>query len=435
MNRVSFTVFVLLAGLISAAWALSSGGPFAEAQGQPRTRTSRQWVDDQWRLAKAIYEEVVGYAERPDDGALSSLEVEWQEPELDRLGNHCTVRGRLTIAGESGERRPVDWLQGISLYVARSPDARRDWSDGMDERDTLKDTAIVGHDGSFEMSVDTRDMQRERDLPQRFQMGLALAMHSAKGANGQEIVWRSDDAVVPATVQMIEIPMSWDLSFELALLNRAGDWPHGTKNSVHLIRAVNALQRLGKDRALATLEQYQQFAGMENQSSVYWIIRLLFEPITLDERQEGPTSVGLTHSVDWPLAPMAMAGDVPFMPMHGVMFSSSLPNGEEQIIWARRHGVIRDEPLCPSMNPLEAADTILRSAQFAQVGEYSHDDGTRQAREQAMAMVADLLPPIDAGPYDDAEQDRQWRERVSQSIELGITWDAEREEFVIPAEE
>ncbi len=91
------------------------------------------------------------------------------------------------------------------------------------------------------------------------------------------------------------------------------------------------------------------------------------------------------------------------------------------------------------MNPLVAAEVILSDPGYQQAlgdeDDYWKEREIRNLQNQAMAMVEGLLPPLTADIEHDVEYELQWRNRVEQSIDLGITWDADRQEFVIPASE
>lgn len=402
--------------------------------------SSWHWTPDEWVYTEE-YEEIQGYAQRPDDDVLQSMTVEWQPPELDALGNFCTVRGRLSVPGNGAEgRRPVDWFQGVTVYMAKTPGSKPDWSAGMNQVDTLDDTTLVSTAGEFAAVIDVRKTQHDRTLPEPFQFGLALAQHTITSKSNQQVVWDSKAPAMAATVQMQTVPAAGRLSRELELINRASGWPFQHPNGVDLIRAVNALQRLGKERALATLEEYAEMTSgigyFEEQEIVFWIVRTLFEPIRLDDRIPRPLIAvwlddeELPPSARWPLNPMAVVDDVPFMLGHQVGMGGVPEPPAWQIEWARRHGVVRDAPLKPAMSPLLAAEVILGSHQFRQLDEYARDEATRSVRAQAYAMAAGLLPPITTERLDDTEEEIQWRNLVEESAVQEIRWDAGREEFV-----
>lgn len=319
----------------------------------------------------------------------------------------------------------------------------------MIQEDTLRKTGVVNHSGEFTLRIDARESEHDRAIAERFQFGLALARHTETGADSQDVVWNSRTPAISTSVQMLEVPAAAELSHELELINRASGWAFQNPNGVDLIRAVNALQRLGKEPALATLERYLEltstFGYFGETDIVFWIIRVLFEPIRLGDRIPPPMIAvyldgGLPEAAQWPLDPMAVLGDVPFMLGGRIDMGGAPEQPSSHINWARRHGVIRDEALRPTMNPLLAAEAILSSPQFQQLGEYAREEATEQLRAQAYAMVGKLLEPTGAEarseleevihPFDELEAEIEWRARVEESAALGIKWDAKREAFV-----
>jgi hypothetical protein len=207
---------------------------------------------------------------------------------------------------------------------------------------------------------------------------------------------------------------------------------------VALIRAVNALQRLGKVRALETLTKYAELAGnFDDGEIVFWIIHALFEPIRVGDRIPGPMIAvwldeeALPEAAKWPLNPIAVVNDVPFMLGRQIALGGVPEPPSMHIEWARRHGVVRDQPLWPDVNPLLAAETILGSQQFQQLDEIARDEATRLVRAQAYAMVAGLLPAVPMDAQHDLDDEVQWRSRVEESAAREIHWDAETEQFVV----
>ena len=161
-------------------------------------------------------------------------------------------------------------------------------------------------------------------------------------------------------------------------------------------------QPLGKERALAVLEEYvaltRRFDYFSDQEIVFWIIRLLFEPIRLDDRIPVPgiavflVDRGSAEALQWPLNPMAVSADVPFMVGRRSDGGHAEPPSSH-IRWARLHGVIRDDPLVPTANPLAAAEAILNSRGFKALDDFSRAQATEAIRSQALAMVEGIVQP------------------------------------------
>ena len=113
------------------------------------------------------------------------------------------------------------------------------------------------------------------------------------------------------------------------------------------------------------------------------------------------------QALQWPLNPMAVSRDVPFMVGHEIDRGGGMPEDPSvHIRWARLHGVIRDDPLIPRSNPLAAAEAILDSESFKALDGFTRNRATQAIRSQALAMVQGLLEPIRVPENVD---DDQWK--------------------------
>jgi hypothetical protein len=403
------------------------------------SRRGASWhsTPQEWTYTQG-YTDIKDYADRPDEPTLKALGVEWQKPELDALGNFCIVRGQVRMPEDSQKRmRPISWFQGVTVYLGTTPGARPNWSKGMDRADTLKETAVTSPSGFFHVRFDLRETKYDRNRGQSFQLGVALAQHIVHDRTSHKVVWNSRVPALPSTVQVLSIPAARELPRELLLINRASGWPFSNPNGVELIRAVNALRPLGKERALAVLERYVELTqdprDFSDQEIVFWIIRVLFKPIRLDDRIPSPMIAvflddrEFAEAIKWPLNPMEVSGDIPFMVGRQVGMGGVPEHPSSHIRWARLHGVIRDDPLVPTENPLAAAEVILKSRRFQALDKFSREQGTMFIYSQALAMVEGLLEPFE--PHD-ADRDDRWKARLKVATERGIHWDAKREQFV-----
>src|SRR5258708_839130 len=57
---------------------------------------SSHWTPQEWTCT-GHYPDIKNYADRPDEQTLKGLSVEWQKPEMDALGNICTIRGQVRM--------------------------------------------------------------------------------------------------------------------------------------------------------------------------------------------------------------------------------------------------------------------------------------------------------------------------------------------------
>jgi hypothetical protein len=405
----------------------------ASARGSEWRGTPQEWT------CSTGYGDIKDYADRPNEPTLGALSVEWQKPELDALGNLCTLRGQLKMrANGQKHTQPVTWFQGVTVYIGTTPGAQPDWSQAMSQADTVYETAVTSPSGKFRVCFDLRKTKCDRAHIHSLQFGIALAKHIVNSKTSHNVIWSSRAPAIGSTVQMLSVPAAQALSRELELINRASRWPFSDPDGVEIIRAVNALQPLGKKRALAILEEYveltRSFEYFSEPEIVFWIIRLLFEPIRLEDRIPSPAiAVFLddrqsVEAMKWPLNPMAVSGGIPFMVGGQVSMSGRPELPSSHIRWAELQGVIRDDLLVPTTNPLAAAEAILGSRRFKALDNFSRVQGTREIRSQALAMVDEMLEPNSA--HAAADHDDGWRACVRAAAERGIHWDAKREQFV-----
>ncbi|MES2787980.1 MAG: hypothetical protein V4719_00050 [Planctomycetota bacterium] len=384
------------------------------------------------------YRPIKGYADRPDGANLSSVRVEWLSLARDPLGDHCKIRGKLTIPNGTATQ-PVNWLQGILVYLSSQPDAKPDWSQGIADADVGL-VAITMPDGTFEATAHLREIESRRDREQTFQFGLALAKHDIYALD-QRVEWNSKLPLITSSVSMLKVPPAPKLAPELELIHRANGWPTGKPTGVDLIRAVNALQKLGKQRALAKLEKYVELRGndpsLADREVTFWIIRMLFEPIQSGDRIPVP-GIGwylIGHNEPdaplWPLNPLETVGDVPFMVGTEYCFDGEYESPQLHLQKIRFPCVVREELMHPTIDPLSAAERILTSPKFKRLKDHDREQATKLIRFQALAMLPGLVQPMGKDrDDDDLNNDAEWAVRLAEVKELHITWEVASERFV-----
>ena len=344
------------------------------------------------------YRRVKGYAKRPDDISHQNIKVVWYPAKLNALSNDCTISGVLVLHDQQSDRMsPVNWFQGVGLYLAKMPETRLDWTAGTDDVQAIREYTVLNREGRFQFKIDLRRLKRRREVAEAFQMGIVLATHSDDEVT---VEWKRKQSPIPGSVQMITIPEATPLSHELEMLNRVRSWPKRNVPTVDLINTVNALQKLGKDLALETLERYLELDdGLfvdDDRQTVFWIVRLLFEPIRADESIPVPGTEGIRRGEDGELRSLLeVVTDIPFA------VSTYGPNNPDDprshIAWAWRHGIMRDKQLIPRNNPLEAAEWLINSGRLRDhKEEMFYDDESRliSIHAQALAMTGGLIPPL-----------------------------------------
>jgi hypothetical protein len=258
---------------------------------------------------------------------------------------------------------------------------------------------------------------------------IARALVACDKADGEPVTAAaasvdSGDGVEPADPGLMEAFELIDRSIDLM----GWDQP----NPVALVRAVNHLRSLGKDQAIATLRAYVRYAPVQpdwaklhapDQQRLCWIIPLLFAPahdrVRLPSLGRDPRE---WSRGGWKQLDISVQADLPFhdSPVTGRLGTLDPPRAY-LVEWADRHGVLGEEPLRPSNDPLLAADELAESL--------LNDDENRSAssrktltshlRLQARRTIEHLFTPDEKKSWDYIRlSDSDWAEAQGNSREI-----------------
>ena len=131
-----------------------------------------------------------------------------------------------------------------------------------------------------------------------------------------------------------------------------------------LIQAVNALQPLGKERALAIVDEYlrvSSFLDNPGREGVFLVMRALFDvpatgmpPMLVGSPSRSPKDPKLL-----PRFPLAIVGDVPLLLAGGYTLMGEAEPPEQDVAWFRANGILRTKPLSPLPDVIDAIDAYL----------------------------------------------------------------------------
>jgi hypothetical protein len=169
-------------------------------------------------------------------------------------------------------------------------------------------------------------------------------------------------------------PPAWMFAEEelrsiLRILDEAPSYNNGWGyNPRGVIRAVNALQPLGKEKALAAVAEYLRVAPVSFDASgvdgMFLVLRTLFEipsppghtPIM---RVGAPSPVEPEDRTKIPRFPIYVQDDIPFLVVSGYSLSGEAEDPKKHLNYFRKHGVIRSLPLAPPTAPLASIRKAL----------------------------------------------------------------------------
>ncbi|MFO0943657.1 MAG: hypothetical protein U0930_23220 [Pirellulales bacterium] len=406
--RVSTTLLLLLC---------SSSCLFSQFEGGYTRRESRG--DGNWSQEEGGRE--ANPVELPARSIQERLKVRWSEPTIDRLGNNCTIAGELY---DPETDKVISWRQPITVRLERhefSPSATSKWS----EAETFEhECTKTQSNGRFSVTLDIRDL--DRDIT-KAQVHRVFVTAGTQTVNGQQvkILWSSKDALLKLDQETLEIPANPELDKVQFLLNEAGKHENSYQPEP-IIRAVNALHRLGKKNAVAAIEEHLNMLREGDQGSVgeddhvFTILRILFEPIDPSAKFPIPGNFsakvyGKEVEKEWPLNPIVLVGDIPFRYHCGTGHSGHPEVAELHLEFVKQSCVLRERPLKPTLNPIQAAELLCESQKIRLLdNNYDRPQAIDAIREQAISMFPEEF------------RKQKWNSVYEDAAKLILEWDDER---------
>jgi hypothetical protein len=209
------------------------------------------------------------------------------------------------------------------------------------------------------------------------------------------------------------------------------------------IQAVNTLQPLGKDKALAAICEYLRvspdFPG--DRIPIFILLRLLFEvpedPGYMPRMMVGAPSVKEPEDRKLiPLFPVVLMDDIPLNLVIGYTIGGAMPRVEEDLEYFRRGGKLREHPLHPSDNPLgvleHSPQWVLRDEDPAGT---NYQWEMNHLAQQLLGLIGTVyhIEPDHQGkrlPGDRFDR-QQWDRIVKDVAALHIRWDAAKNIYVL----
>jgi hypothetical protein len=147
-----------------------------------------------------------------------------------------------------------------------------------------------------------------------------------------------------------------------SLLDKLSTMQFGDYNPSYLIEAVNALQPLGKEKALEYIDSYIESLDQgECPYGLFWLLRVMFDVAEEQGfpqvRLGKPTIPPPADSGKLPRFPIVIVQDIPFLVIKGYFLGGLPEQIETHVAYFRVHGILRQQPLIPpvSMDGIENA--------------------------------------------------------------------------------
>jgi hypothetical protein len=438
--------------------------PLATARGQQDDKTEEHrtsaWVGGHHSETSSRFP---NESFNPDETVQARLRVEWDEPELgfrtigivrgdppvtftksNESTSYCGVAISGTLLIESAvdkSSKPIDWFQGVRVLVAREPKDQPDWSKPVNQDNSVWDDCIIEKDGKFTAFFAADRIHRSVGRVKEFQVGLTLGAKA-----GRTVYWKDSTPVMPQSVTKFLIAGPKPLSPKMQILNASPSICSAeTFNPVSLVKAVNYLQGLGKEKAIAELREFLKMArdgfmtkrdpkniDTADRGAILLICQLLFEPAAINSGRPEVWigMVAVPNKKDkalWPVFPLGLQDDLPFLVESPIIIARVPTQPEWLVDWADKHGKLRAKPLRPPDDPLSAADAYMDLPHVKRLG---RPWGTGP-RGQAGQAIADILKEHkEARIKTDLDSDAAWAQLKKMVGTLKIRWNENEQKYV-----
>jgi hypothetical protein len=186
-----------------------------------------------------------------------------------------------------------------------------------------------------------------------------------------------------------------DLRELLSILDPSGPSLNGRFDPLWVIKAVNTLQPLGKDKAVAAVQEFQRVAPiwLQDSADLIFVLRLLFEV---------PKDPGYMPGV-WgrlslmprppddpkriPRFPIVIMEDIPLDVAFFVLSTGQQPSLAAHVRFYRQRGNIRARPLCPTNKPLEVYPEFLKAYGWLYTNWQDRELGLSFVKDQFRALL------------------------------------------------
>lgn len=203
-----------------------------------------------------------------------------------------------------------------------------------------------------------------------------------------------------------------------------------------LIQAVNALQRLGRQRALAAVAEYLRVSSWlddPGREGTFLVLRALFEvpdpPGYLPAMMVGaPSPPGPADAKAAPRFPLTIVDDIPLKLVGGYSLAGQAQPPEDHLAWFQHHGILRRRPLTPPATPLATLDRLAGAPHtpFLVTTSLDNDAGRRLLLEQGLRLVRTVLRgPLSPGLV----SEDAWQKVKSALGARNLVWDAATDRY------
>jgi hypothetical protein len=179
----------------------------------------------------------------------------------------------------------------------------------------------------------------------------------------------------------------------LTILDNVTPYHSANYNPLTVIRAVNALQPLSKEKVLAVIEEFVRVIepqGFEH-GDVCSVLRVLFD---VPDDPGMPDMFAGARSPEnkklLPRYPICTEGDIPFLLTDARDLDHGFgppPNSLEHVDYFRRHGRLRARPLQPTDKPWDALTAFEKSPRWKAIAKRDQEDQLFLLQYQMLTLL------------------------------------------------
>lgn len=198
-----------------------------------------------------------------------------------------------------------------------------------------------------------------------------------------------------------------------------------------IIRAVNSLQPLGKEKALAVIDEYLRVAShfhCKAREGLFLVLRILFKlpkegvmpPMVIGQ----PDPEEPKNSKLLPRFPIVLIKDVPLFVVNGYTLGGMAQPVEDHVKYFRKNGILRGAPLQPNLEPWKGPELIENYWN----NELTHAAVKDRGKEQVLRLLKTVYRPVakDNKVMKQSRLEERWAGLKAASSKLKIVWDAKK---------
>jgi len=228
----------------------------------------------------------------------------------------------------------------------------------------------------------------------------------------------------------------------LRIIDRAPPLDGRRFDPLPVIQIVNALQGLGKEKALAVIDEYLRVAPRwqcDAREGLFVVLRVLFE-IPQDIRtmphmymgEPSPTNPG--DATRLPRFPVVLVDDIPLFLISGYSLVGVPQSVEEHVEYFRKQGRLRAKPLRPTNVPLSVLDQLQPTFRwFYGVDERWRVDGKLMIINQLLRLVDSVYrldPDREGHRFSERKQlENRWKSLVVEFDKLNVRWNEQKHRY------